>query len=132
AAAVESILRAVKLPAQLGGGIRDLATIESWLGRGIHRVILGTLAVKNPTLVKDACKRFPGRIALGIDARGGKVAVEGWAKSSEMTALELAKAFENAGASAIIYTDIDRDGLLQGVNVEATATLAKQIKTPVI
>jgi phosphoribosylformimino-5-aminoimidazole carboxamide ribotide isomerase len=132
AAAVEGILKAVELPAQLGGGIRDLATIESWLGRGVRRVILGTLAVKNPTLVKDACKRFPGRIALGIDSRGGKVAVEGWAATSEMTALDLARAFEDAGASAIIYTDIDRDGLLQGVNVEATAALAAAIKTPVI
>ena len=119
--AVDAILQAVKLPAQLGGGIRDLATIERWLARGIRRVILGTLAVRDPALVKDACRRFPGQVALGIDARGGKVAVEGWAAVSEMTALDLAQAFEDAGAAAIIYTDIDRDGLLQGVNVDATA-----------
>ena len=132
AAAVDAILQAVSLPAQLGGGIRDLATIEHWLARGIRRVILGTLAVRDPGLVKDACKRFPGRVALGIDARGGKVAVEGWAAAAEMTALELAKAFEDAGAAAIIYTDIDRDGLLQGVNVAATAALAAAVTTPVI
>ena len=130
--AVDAILQAVKLPAQLGGGIRDLATIERWLARGIRRVILGTLAVRDPALVKDACRRFPGQVALGIDARGGKVAVEGWAAVSEMTALDLAQAFEDAGAAAIIYTDIDRDGLLQGVNVDATAALAAKIKTPVI
>jgi phosphoribosylformimino-5-aminoimidazole carboxamide ribotide isomerase len=132
AAAVDAILQAVTLPAQLGGGIRDLATIERWLARGVRRVILGTLAVRKPDLVRDACRRFPGRVALGIDARGGKVAVEGWAATAEMTALDLAKAFEDAGAAAIIYTDIDRDGLLQGVNVEATAALAAQIDTPVI
>ncbi|HYM29988.1 MAG TPA: 1-(5-phosphoribosyl)-5-[(5-phosphoribosylamino)methylideneamino]imidazole-4-carboxamide isomerase [Candidatus Cybelea sp.] len=132
AAAVDAVLAAVKIPVQLGGGIRDMATIEGWLSRGIRRVILGTLAVKNPKLVKDACKRFAGQVALGIDARGGKVAVEGWAAASELTALDLARAFEDAGAAAIIYTDIDRDGLLQGVNIDATAALAERISTPVI
>ncbi len=132
APAVESILAKTTLPAQLGGGIRDLATIEFWLQRGIRRVILGTLAVRNPALVKHACKQFPGRIALGIDARGGKVAVEGWAEASELAAVDLARRFEDAGAAAIIYTDIDRDGLLQGVNVAATAALATAVSTPVI
>jgi len=132
AAAVDAILAAIDIPVQLGGGIRDLAAIEGWLERGIRRVILGTLAAKQPALVKQACRKFPGRIALGIDARGGKVAVEGWAATLAMTALDLAKAFEDAGAAAIIFTDIDRDGLLQGVNVEATAALASAISTPVI
>ncbi len=130
--AVDAILKAVKVPIQLGGGIRDLATIEMWLDKGVARVILGTVALKNPELVKDACQLFPGRIAVGIDAKGGKVAVEGWAETSELTALELALKFEGAGASAIIYTDIDRDGVLKGVNVEATAQLARSIGTPVI
>ncbi|TAN51745.1 MAG: 1-(5-phosphoribosyl)-5-[(5-phosphoribosylamino)methylideneamino]imidazole-4-carboxamide isomerase, partial [Rhodospirillales bacterium] len=130
--AVDAILKAVKVPIQLGGGIRDLATIEMWLDKGVARVILGTVALKNPELVKDACQLFPGRIAVGIDAKGGKVAVEGWAETSELTALELAQKFEGAGASAIIYTDIDRDGVLKGVNVEATAQLARSIGTPVI
>jgi phosphoribosylformimino-5-aminoimidazole carboxamide ribotide isomerase len=131
-AAVDAILGAVDLPVQLGGGIRDTATIELWLARGVRRVILGTLAVRDPALVKAACKRFPGRIALGIDARGGKVAVEGWSATAEMTALDLARAFADAGAAAIVYTDIDRDGLMQGVNVAATAELAGQVGTPVI
>jgi len=131
-AAVEAILAAVKLPVQLGGGIRDLARIEDWLAKGVRRVILGTVALTNPPLVREACKRFPGRIAVGIDARGGKVATEGWVKTSETTALEVARAFEDAGVAAIVYTDIDRDGALQGVNVAATAALARAIKTPVI
>ncbi|CAA6604826.1 1-(5-phosphoribosyl)-5-((5-phosphoribosylamino)methylideneamino) imidazole-4-carboxamide isomerase [Rhodospirillaceae bacterium LM-1] len=130
--AVDAILKAVTVPIQLGGGIRDLATIEMWLDRGVARVILGTVALKNPALVKDACALFPGRVAVGIDAKGGKVAVEGWAETSELTALELAKMYEGAGAAAIIYTDIDRDGVLKGVNVEATAFLAHEIETPVI
>ncbi|WP_420345904.1 1-(5-phosphoribosyl)-5-[(5-phosphoribosylamino)methylideneamino]imidazole-4-carboxamide isomerase [Pelagibius sp.] len=132
AGAVEAILGAVDLPAQLGGGIRDLATIERWLTLGLRRVILGTVAVKDPTLVREACRAFPGQIVLGIDARGGRVAVEGWAEVSEVTALDLARRFEDAGAAAIVYTDIDRDGALEGANVAATAELAAAISTPVI
>ncbi len=132
AAAVEAILQAVDIPAQLGGGIRDMATIERWLGLGLRRVILGTVAVKNPALVREACRAFPGQVVLGIDARGGKVAVEGWAEVSEVTALDLARRFEDAGAAAIVYTDIERDGALQGANVEATRALAAAIETPVI
>lgn len=131
-AAVESILRAIEVPAQLGGGIRDLARIEDWLAKGISRVILGTVALTKPALVKEACKRFPGRIAVGIDARGGKVATEGWVKTSETTAEDLARAFADAGVAAIIYTDIDRDGALMGVNVAATAALARATAIPVI
>ncbi len=132
AAAVEAILQAVDIPAQLGGGIRDMATIERWLGLGLRRVILGTVAVKDPALVREACRAFPGQVVLGIDARGGKVAVEGWAEVSEVTALDLARRFEDAGAAAIVYTDIERDGALQGANVEATRALAVAIETPVI
>jgi len=132
AAAVESILKTVSVPVQLGGGIRDLATIESWLERGVRRVILGTVALKNPELVKDACRRFPGRVAVGIDAKGGKVAVEGWAETSDLTVLDLARKFEDAGVAALIYTDIDRDGVLAGPNVAATAALAAAIRIPVI
>ena len=131
-AAVESILATVKLPVQLGGGIRDMATIEGWLAKGIRRVILGTVAVRNPNLVRDACRRFPGRVAVGIDARDGKVAVEGWAETSELTAAELARRFEDAGVAAIIFTDIGRDGVLKGLNLEATAILAQVTKIPVI
>ncbi|RAU23692.1 1-(5-phosphoribosyl)-5-[(5-phosphoribosylamino)methylideneamino]imidazole-4-carboxamide isomerase [Paramagnetospirillum kuznetsovii] len=131
-AAVDAILNAVSVPVQLGGGIRDMATIESWLGRGIRRVILGTVALKNPQLVKDACKCFPGRVAVGIDAKGGKVAVEGWAETSDLTVLELARKFEDCGVAALIYTDIDRDGVLAGPNVAATAALADAISIPVI
>lgn len=131
-AAVEAILKAISMPAQLGGGIRDLATIETWLAKGIRRVILGTIAVRDPALVRDACKRFPGRIAVGIDAKGGKVAVEGWAETSELTAIDLAKRFEDAGVSAIIYTDIERDGVLKGLNLPATAELARAVNIPVI
>ena len=132
AASVEAIIDVVRLPTQLGGGIRNLATIEGWLGKGIARVILGTAALTNPDLVKEGCRKFPGKVAVGIDARGGKVAVEGWTKTSEMTALDLARRVEDAGAAAIIFTDIDRDGALAGVNVAATATLARALKTPVI
>jgi phosphoribosylformimino-5-aminoimidazole carboxamide ribotide isomerase len=133
AAAVEAILAAVaNRPCQLGGGIRDLAAIEGWLARGVSRVILGTVAVRDPDLVRQACRQFPGRVAVGIDAKGGHVAVEGWAETSELTVAELALRFEDAGVAAIIHTDIDRDGLLQGVNVEATAALARRVKTPVI
>ena len=126
------ILKAVKVPVQLGGGIRHLAQIEDWFARGIARVILGTVALKNPALVKEACRKFPGKIAVGIDAKGGKVAVEGWAETSDVTAFDLARKFEDAGVAVIIFTDIDRDGLLQGVNVESTAQLARSISVPVI
>ena len=130
--AVEAILGAVAIPMQLGGGIRDLATVEMWLGKGVRRVILGTVAVKNPPLVREACAKFPGRIVVGIDARGGKVAVEGWAETSELDAIELARRFEDAGVAAIVYTDIDRDGVLQGLNLPATAELARATSIPVI
>jgi len=132
APAVEAILGAVAMPIQLGGGIRDLATIEMWLGKGVNRVILGTSAVKNPPLVREACAKFPGRIVVAIDARGGKVAVEGWAETSELSAIELAGRFEDIGVAAIVYTDIDRDGVLQGLNLPATAELARATSIPVI
>jgi phosphoribosylformimino-5-aminoimidazole carboxamide ribotide isomerase len=132
AGAVEAILRSVAMPTQLGGGIRDISTIESWLARGIRRVILGTVAVRDPALVRDACRRFPGRVAVGIDARGGKVAVEGWAETSELSAADLARRFEDAGVAAIIYTDIDRDGVLKGLNLPSTAELARATGIPVI
>lgn len=130
--AVEAILKAVSMPVQLGGGIRTLAHIESWLEKGLVRVILGTVAVRDPALVREAAKKFPGRVAVGIDARGGKVAVEGWAETSELDAVELARRFEGAGVAAIIYTDIDRDGVLKGINWEATLALARSVKIPVI
>jgi phosphoribosylformimino-5-aminoimidazole carboxamide ribotide isomerase len=130
--AVQAIVRAVGIPVQLGGGIRDAQSIERWLEGGVRRVILGTAAVKNPDLVREACRRFPGSVAVGIDARRGKVAVEGWAETSEIAALELALRFEDCGAAAIVYTDIERDGALAGVNVEATAALASRLETPVI
>ncbi len=132
AKAVEKILGVTGVPTQLGGGIRDLATIEMWLSKGLSRVILGTIALRDPELVKAACKEFPGAIAVGIDARGGMVAVEGWAETSETSALDLARKFEDARVEVIIYTDIDRDGALQGVNVEATRDLAAAISIPVI
>ena len=131
-AAVEAILQAITIPAQLGGGIRDLATIEAWLAKGIARVILGTIAVRNPALVAEACRRFPGQIAVGIDAKGGKVAVEGWAETSELGAIDLVRRFEDVGVSAIIYTDIDRDGILQGINWDGTAALARATRIPII
>ncbi len=130
--AVEAILEAVSLPAQLGGGIRDMATIESWLGRGIARVILGTVAVEDPDLVREAARAFPGRVAVGIDARGGRVATRGWAEETEVEAIDLARRFEDAGVAAIIYTDIERDGAMQGPNVAATAALARAVSIPVI
>ena len=132
AAAVEAILGAISIPAQLGGGIRDLATIEMWLSKGVRRVILGTIAVRDPALVREACRKFPGKVAVGIDAKGGRVAVEGWAEVSEMTAIELARQFEDAGVAAIIYTDIERDGVLKGLNLPATAELARATSIPVI
>jgi phosphoribosylformimino-5-aminoimidazole carboxamide ribotide isomerase len=131
-AAVERILATVAIPLQLGGGIRDMATIEGWLGKGVERVIIGTAAVRDPALVKAAAKRFSGRVAVGLDARDGKVAVEGWAETSELTALDLARRFEDAGVAAIIYTDISRDGLLKGLNLDACVALADAVDIPVI
>ena len=132
AQAVEKILASVKMPVQLGGGVRDMKTVEGWLGKGIRRVIIGTAAVRDPALVKQAAKAFPGRIAVGLDARDGKVAVAGWAETSEMTVLDIARRFEDAGVAAIIYTDISRDGLLKGLNLDATIALADAISIPVI
>jgi len=131
-AAVDFILKSTKNPIQLGGGIRSLNQIEAWLSKGLARVILGTIAVRNPDLVIEACKNFPGKIAVGIDAKSGKVAVEGWAQASDLGAVELAKRFEDAGVSAIIYTDIDRDGILTGINWSATIELAQAVNIPVI
>jgi phosphoribosylformimino-5-aminoimidazole carboxamide ribotide isomerase len=131
-AAVDRILEVVGIPVQLGGGVRDMATVEGWLGKGVDRVIIGTAAVRDPALVKEAAKRFPGRVAVGLDAKDGKVAVAGWAETSELTALDLARRFEDAGVSAIIYTDVARDGMLQGLNLDATIALANAISTPVI
>ncbi|MFS8148456.1 1-(5-phosphoribosyl)-5-[(5-phosphoribosylamino)methylideneamino]imidazole-4-carboxamide isomerase [Rhizobium sp. BR 249] len=130
--AVEAILKATKNPVQLGGGIRTLDHIEAWLSRGLRRVILGTVAVRNPELVIEACRKFPGRVAVGIDAKGGKVAVEGWAEASELGIIELARKFEGAGVAAIIYTDIDRDGILTGINWASTLELADAVSIPVI
>ncbi|MGV8833827.1 MAG: 1-(5-phosphoribosyl)-5-[(5-phosphoribosylamino)methylideneamino]imidazole-4-carboxamide isomerase [Devosia sp.] len=130
--AVDAILKAVKFPVQLGGGIRTLAHIESWLDKGLARVILGTVAVRDPELVKAAAKKWPGQVAVGIDARAGMVAVEGWAETSELSIIELAKRFEGAGVAAIIYTDIDRDGVLAGINWESTIALAEATSIPVI
>jgi phosphoribosylformimino-5-aminoimidazole carboxamide ribotide isomerase len=132
AAAVDRILDTIGIPVQLGGGIRDMATIESWLSKGINRVIIGTAAVRDPELVKSAARRFPKGVAVGLDARDGKVAVEGWADKSEITALQIAKRFEDAGVAAIIYTDIARDGMLQGLNLDATIALADAVTIPVI
>lgn len=131
-AAVEAILGATKNPVQLGGGIRTIAHMESWLSKGLSRVILGTVAVRDPALVIEACRLFPGKIAVGIDAKGGKVAVEGWAEASELGIVELAKRFEGAGVAAIIYTDIDRDGILAGINWASTLDLARATSIPVI
>jgi phosphoribosylformimino-5-aminoimidazole carboxamide ribotide isomerase len=131
-AAVEAILAAVRIPVQLGGGVRDMAAIEAWLDKGMARVILGTAAVNDPGLVRAAAKKYPGKVAVGIDARGGKVAVRGWADVTEMDAVELGKRFEDAGVAAIVYTDIDRDGLLQGLNIAATLKLAGAVSIPVI
>ena len=131
-AAVEEILDAVEIPVQLGGGIRDMATVETWFSHGITRVILGTAAVRDPNLVRAAAKEFPEKIAVGLDARGGRVAVEGWAETTDITALDLARRFEDAGVAAIIYTDIDRDGAMRGPAVEATAALARAVAIPVV
>jgi phosphoribosylformimino-5-aminoimidazole carboxamide ribotide isomerase len=132
AEAVAAILQSVKMPVQLGGGIRDIATVERWLAAGISRVIIGTAAVRDPAFVKEAAKKFPGKVAVGIDARGGKVAVSGWAEETQMQTAELAKLFEGAGVSAIIYTDVERDGMLQGLNLASTIALAEVVSIPVI
>jgi phosphoribosylformimino-5-aminoimidazole carboxamide ribotide isomerase len=132
AAAVESILASVDIPVQLGGGIRSLEVAQDWLDRGVRRIVLGTVAVKEPEMVIEACRRWPGRVAVGIDARGGFVAVEGWAEQSTLTVYDLANRYEDAGVAAIVHTDIDRDGMMKGVNVEATADLAAATAIPVI
>ena len=132
AEAVAAILQSVKMPVQLGGGIRDIATVERWLAAGISRVIIGTAAVRDPAFVKEAAKKFPGKVAVGIDARGGNVAVSGWAEETQMQTAELAKLFEGAGVSAIIYTDVERDGMLQGLNLDSTIALADAVSIPVI
>jgi phosphoribosylformimino-5-aminoimidazole carboxamide ribotide isomerase len=130
--AVRSVLSAVKMPVQLGGGVRDLRTVETWLAEGVHRIIIGTAAVRDPDFVRDVAHRFPGRIAIGIDARDGYVAVEGWSKSTHMKVLELGRRFEDAGVSALIFTDIARDGVLAGINIESTVALADSVSIPVI
>ena len=132
AAPVEALLAETRVPAQLGGGIRDMATIERWLEKGLARVILGTVAVENPGLVREAARAFPGQVAVGIDARGGRVATRGWAEETDVEATDLAKSLEDAGVAAIIYTDIERDGAMQGPNVAATAALARAVAIPVI
>ena len=130
--AVERILESIPLPVQLGGGLRDMGAISSWLEKGVDRAIIGTAAVRDPSLVKEAARAFPGRIAVGLDARDGKVAVQGWAQTSELSALEIAQRFEDAGVAAIIHTDISRDGLLKGLNLDATIALADAVAIPVI
>jgi phosphoribosylformimino-5-aminoimidazole carboxamide ribotide isomerase len=132
AGAVEAILARVRVPVQLGGGIRDLRTVEGWLERGVARVIIGTAAVRDPAFVREAARRYPGRVAVGIDAKDGRVAVEGWARLSEMAAEDLGRRFEDAGVSAIVYTDIARDGVLKGLNIEATLALARALSIPVV
>jgi phosphoribosylformimino-5-aminoimidazole carboxamide ribotide isomerase len=129
---VHAILGAVTVPVQLGGGIRDLARVEAWLAAGIRRVILGSVAARDPALVRDACRHFPGRVAVGIDSRGGAVATEGWAETTTLDTVELALRFEDAGVTAIVYTDIGRDGMMTGLNIDATAALAGRVTTPVI
>lgn len=132
ALAVAQILKAVKIPVQLGGGIRNLKTVESWLAEGISRVIIGTAAVREPEFVKEAAREFPGKIAIGIDARGGKVAISGWAEETQLEAAEVAKLFEGAGVAALIYTDVERDGMLQGLNLDSTIALSEAVSIPVI
>jgi phosphoribosylformimino-5-aminoimidazole carboxamide ribotide isomerase len=132
AVAVEDILAAVKIPVQLGGGIRDRATIDAWLAKGIARVIVGTAAVRDPDLVKAAARAHPGRVAVGLDARDGKITVEGWSKTSTLSALEVGRRFEDEGVAAIVYTDVNRDGMLEGLNLDATIALAEKVSIPVI
>lgn len=131
-AAVESIVAAVKIPVQLGGGVRDRVTIDNWLGKGVARVIIGTAAVRDPVLVKEAARQNPGRVAVALDARQGRVAVQGWAETSDLSALDIARRFEDAGIAAVVYTDIGRDGMLRGLNLDATIALADQVAIPVI
>ena len=132
AQAVDAILRAIRIPLQLGGGVRDMATVDGWLGKGVSRVIIGTAAVRDPDFVKAAARKYPGRVAVGLDARDGKVAVEGWAETSQLSALDIARRFEDAGVAGIVYTDIARDGLLRGLNLDATIALAEAVSIPVI
>jgi phosphoribosylformimino-5-aminoimidazole carboxamide ribotide isomerase len=132
ALAVAAILRAVKIPVQLGGGVRTLAGIEAWLGEGVARVILGTAAVRDPALVRDAAKAFPGKVAVGIDARGGRVAVQGWSETTELDVIELARRFEDAGVALLVHTDIERDGMLKGLNLAASLALAGAVSIPVV
>jgi len=132
ARAVAAIRKSIKIPMQLGGGIRDLATVDKWLSEGITRVIIGTAAVRDPDFVKAAAKKFPGKVAVGIDARAGKVAVSGWAEETQLEAIELARLFENGGVAAIVYTDVERDGMMQGLNLDATIALAENVSIPVI
>jgi phosphoribosylformimino-5-aminoimidazole carboxamide ribotide isomerase len=132
ALAVAQILKTVKIPVQLGGGIRNMKTVEAWLGEGISRVIIGTAAVREPEFVKQAARQYPGKIAIGIDARGGKVAISGWAEETQLEATEVAKLFEGAGVAAIIYTDVERDGMLQGLNLDSTIALSEAVSIPVI
>jgi phosphoribosylformimino-5-aminoimidazole carboxamide ribotide isomerase len=132
AAAVEAILRRIRIPVQLGGGIRDMKTVEGWLAKGVARVIIGTAAVRDPDFVREAARRHPGKVAVGIDAKDGRVAVEGWAQTSTLTAEELGRRFEDAGVAAIIYTDIARDGILKGLNIPMTLALARAVSIPVI
>jgi phosphoribosylformimino-5-aminoimidazole carboxamide ribotide isomerase len=132
ALAVAQILKAVKMPVQLGGGIRNMKTVEAWLGEGVSRVIIGTAAVREPEFVKQAARKFPGKIAIGIDARGGKVAIHGWAEETQLEVVEVAKLFEGAGVAALIYTDVERDGMLQGLNLDSTLALSEAVSIPVI
>lgn len=132
ALAVAAILKKIRIPVQLGGGIRNLETVERWLGEGIARVIVGTAAVRDPDFVRQAARKFPGKVAVGIDARAGKVAVAGWAEETQLEAVELARLFEDAGVAAIVYTDVERDGMLQGLNLDSTIALADAVKIPVI
>ena len=132
ALAVAQILKSVKMPVQLGGGIRNMKTVEAWLSEGISRVIIGTAAVREPAFVKEAARKFPGKIAIGIDARGGKVAISGWAEETQLEAIEVAKLFEGAGVAALIYTDVERDGMLQGLNLDSTIALSEAVSIPVI
>lgn len=132
AKAVAGILRTIRMPVQLGGGIRNLQTVESWLAQGVARVVIGTAAVRDPEFVKIAAKKFPGQIAVGIDARRGKVAVSGWAEDTAFEAAEVARLFEDCGVAAIVYTDVERDGMLQGLNLDSTVALAEAVSVPVI
>jgi phosphoribosylformimino-5-aminoimidazole carboxamide ribotide isomerase len=132
AAVVDRILESISIPVQLGGGVRDTATVEAWLEKGVTRVIIGTAAVRDPPFVKQAARDYPGRVAVGLDARDGRVAIEGWAETSELSALEIARRFEDVGVAAIVYTDIARDGMLRGLNLDATVALAEAVSIPVI